>query len=86
MSVYGRLSWDKPAQTVTRGFYSMCMGRYVHPSQRRTLTAREAARLQFFPDFFDFSGANTRTAIATLIGNAVPPKLIYPFVRELILQ
>lgn len=85
-SVYGRMSWDKPAQTVTRGFYSMCMGRYVHPSQRRTLTAREAARLQFFPDFFDFSEAKKRTAIATLIGNAVPPKLIYPFVRELILQ
>lgn len=86
MSVYGRLSWDKPAQTVTRGFYSMCMGRYVHPSQRRTLTAREAARLQFFPDFFDFSEAKNRTAIATLIGNAVPPKLIYPFVRELFLR
>lgn len=76
-SVYGRLSWDKPSQTITSGFYSMCMGRYVHPSQRRTLTAREAARLQFFPDFFSFEKAGSRTAIATLIGNAVPMKLSY---------
>lgn len=76
-SIYGRLRWDQPAQTITRGFYCMCMGRYVHPSYRRTLTAREAARLQFFPDFFDFSPVRTRSALAEIIGNAVPMKLAY---------
>jgi DNA (cytosine-5)-methyltransferase 1 len=76
-SVYGRLSWDSPAQTITSGFYSMCMGRYVHPSQRRTLTAHEAARLQFFPDFFNFESVRSRTWLATIIGNAVPPKFSY---------
>jgi DNA (cytosine-5)-methyltransferase 1 len=76
-SVYGRIKWDQPSQTVTSGFYSMCMGRYVHPSQRRTLTAHEAARLQFMPDFFDFTPAGNRTALAKMIGNAVPPKLAY---------
>jgi DNA (cytosine-5)-methyltransferase 1 len=76
-SVYGRLRWDQPAQTVTRGFYSTCMGRYVHPSRRRTLTAREAARLQFFPDAFTFTGLRTRSRLATAIGNAVPSKLGY---------
>ena len=43
-SVYGRLHWDRPSPTITGGFYSMGMGRYVHPSRRRTLTPREAAR------------------------------------------
>lgn len=74
-SIYGRLSWDEPAQTVTRGFYCMCMGRYVHPSERRTLTAHEAARIQFFPDWFRFDSAGSRTRLATMIGNAVPSKL-----------
>lgn len=83
-SVYGRLSWDKPAQTITTGFYCMCMGRYVHPSQRRTITAHEAARLQFFPDWFDFSSVQRRGDLATMIGNAVPPKLSYVVAVELL--
>lgn len=82
-SVYGRLRWSEPSQTITSGFYSMCMGRYVHPSQRRTLTAHEAARLQFFPDYFSFEAAGSRTAIAKIIGNAVPPKLSYVFTHSI---
>ena len=76
-SIYGRLNWKDSAQTITSGFYSMCMGRYVHPSQRRTLTAREAARIQFFPDYFSFDAAEKRTSLAQIIGNAVPPKLSF---------
>jgi DNA (cytosine-5)-methyltransferase 1 len=76
-SIYGRMHWDEPAQTVTTGFYSMCMGRYVHPSRRRTITAHEAARLQFLPDYLDFAGVTQRGDLARLIGNAVPLKLGY---------
>lgn len=83
-SIYGRLRWDRPSQTITRGFYNMSMGRYVHPSLRRTLTAHEAARLQFFPDYFDFSCIKARTDLATLIGNAVPSKLPYLIGLELL--
>lgn len=83
-TVYGRLRWDRPAQTITSGFYCMCMGRYVHPEQRRTLTAHEAARLQFFPDYFDFSPAQSRTKLAEIIGNAVPPKGAYAVARSII--
>lgn len=83
-SVYGRLRWDDSAQTITSGFYSMCMGRYVHPSLPRTLTAHEAARLQFFPDFFDFAPAGNRTSLATIIGNAVPMKLSYVAAGEIL--
>ena len=78
-SVYGRLHWDKPAQTITTGFTSMGQGRFVHPGRRRTLTPHEAARLQGFPDFFDFTGASGRTALARLIGNAVPPVISTSF-------
>lgn len=83
-SVYGRLRWDSPAQTITTGFTSMGQGRYLHPKGDRTLTPREAARLQFFPDFFDFTSAGGRTAWARLIGNAVPPKLTLAFGQQVI--
>jgi len=43
----------------------------------RTITPHEAARLQFFPDFFDFSQAKKRSVLASMIGNAAPMKLSY---------
>lgn len=72
-SIYGRMRWSAPAQTVTTGFGSMGQGCYVHPSGKRTITPREAARLQTFPDFFDFEVVQKRTKWAMAIGNAVPP-------------
>ncbi len=81
-AIYGRLAWDRPSQTITTGFYSMCMGRYVHPSRRRTLTAHEAARLQYIPDWFSFDTVNHRTALARMIGNAVPSRLSYAVALE----
>lgn len=78
VSMYGRLRWEEPAQTITSGFGSMGQGRYVHPSRKRTLTPHEAARIQFFPDWFDFTAGGLvtkRGTWATMIGNAVPPKL-----------
>ena len=74
--VYGRMHWDRPAPTITTGFGSTGQGRFVHPLERRTLTPHEAARLQFFPDFFDF-GTCGRRDYQELIGNAVPSKLAY---------
>jgi DNA (cytosine-5)-methyltransferase 1 len=74
-SMYGRLKWNEPAQTITSGFSSIGQGRYMHPDQPRALTAHEAARIQSFPDYFDFSAASRRSDLATMIGNAVPPLL-----------
>jgi DNA (cytosine-5)-methyltransferase 1 len=74
-SMYGRMRWDLPSQTLTTGFRSPGQGRFLHPSDPRVLTCREAARIQFFPDWFEFSPAGSRTAIARSIGNAVPPKI-----------
>ena len=75
VSMYGRMHYDKPAQTITSGFGSMGQGRFVHPSRRRTITPHEAARLQGFPDFFDFSPVIRRTHLQEVIGNAVPPRI-----------
>ena len=62
-----RLSPDKPSNTVTAFIFN----KFVHPIEHRYLTPREAARLQGFPDHFDFSGPVT--SVQTQIGNAVPP-------------
>ncbi|MFF3063521.1 DNA cytosine methyltransferase [Oerskovia sp. NPDC057915] len=75
VSMYGRLTWSQPAQTITSGFGSMGQGRYGHPSQPRTLTPHEAARIQGFPDYFHFDTTVTRTQLSVIIGNAVPPAL-----------
>lgn len=75
-AVYGRMHWDKPSPTITGGFSCCGRGRFVHPLQERTLTPHEAARVQYFPDFFDFGGM-TRTDMVRAIGNAVPARAGY---------
>ena len=84
LSVYGRLWWNKPAQTITTGFGCMGQGRYVHPRHRRTITPHEAARLQTFPDWFQFGSDTRRGVLAKSIGNAVPPLLMVALVAGII--
>ncbi len=78
-SVYGRMRPDQPAPTLTTGFMSPGRGRFIHPSARRMLTPREAARLQGFPNWFDFvkGGQTKRSDLAKWIGDAVPSILGY---------
>ena len=71
--LFGRLWWDRPAVTMRTEFFKPEKGRYLHPSQHRPITHREAARIQTFPDDFRFVG--TKVEIAKQIGNAVPPLL-----------
>lgn len=72
---YGRLNWDEQAPTITTRFDTPAGGRFIHPVYNRTLTPREAARIQSFPDDFVFYG--NRTTVCRQIGNAVPPKISY---------
>lgn len=72
---YGRLDWNQPTMTITTRFDTPAGGRFIHPDDNRTLTPREAARIQSFPDSFEFIGS--KTVICKQIGNAVPPKLSY---------
>ena len=71
--VYGVLALDKPSVTITAGCMSYTKGRFGHPTQDRALSAREAARLQSFPDNYNFLG--NKVQIARQIGNAVPVEL-----------
>lgn len=72
---YGRLDWDLPTMTITTRFDTPTGGRFIHPVENRTLTPREAARVQSFPDSFEFIG--NKTSVCKQIGNAVPPKLSF---------
>lgn len=83
-AMYGRLSFDKPAQTITSGFGSPGQGRHVHPEERRTLSCREAARIQAFPDWFSFSKAKGVGSVRQLIANGVPPVFTYSIVDYLL--
>lgn len=71
---YRRLRWDGPAGTVTAHLAKDCYT-HIHPGQPRTISIREAARLQSFPDDFRFFG-NIGDRFR-LIGNAVPPLMAY---------
>ena len=77
---YNRLSWDELSRTITAhiardGYW------YIHPDQHRTLSIREAARIQTFPDWFRFAGEPSHRF--RLIGNAVPPLLAEAIGRQL---
>ena len=72
---YGRLLPDAPSTTITTRFDTPSGGRFTHPVEDRTITPREAARIQSFPDKFTFYGS--RTSICKQIGNAVPPKMAF---------
>jgi DNA (cytosine-5)-methyltransferase 1 len=73
--LFGRLHWNQPSVTIRTEFFKPEKGRYLHPEANRPITHREAARIQGFPDDFDFKGS--KIAIAKQIGNAVPVKLAY---------
>lgn len=63
--LFGRLWWDRPAFTIRTEFFKPEKGRYLHPSQHRPITHREAARFQTFPDEFVFKGTKTETPLQT---------------------
>lgn len=71
-NVYGRMSWDEVAPTITARFDSFTRGKFGHPDQLRSISLLEGALLQTFPKDFRFTG--TKVEIARQIGNAVPPK------------
>ena len=70
---YSRLPADEPANTVTVKFQSPASSKCIHPRRDRTITPREAARIQSFDDDYILSGPMTK--VASQLGNAVPPLL-----------
>ncbi len=80
-TLYGRLKKNKPSYTITTYFNRPGNGAYIHPTQDRVLSAREAARLQSFPDNYIFKGS--KTSLPKQIGNAVPPLLAYAIATQI---
>jgi DNA (cytosine-5)-methyltransferase 1 len=77
-SVYGRMKWDEPSPTMTTNCYNYGSGRFGHPEQDRTISLREAALLQTFPEnyqFLDPEADMSIRAVSMMIGNAVPVRL-----------
>lgn len=73
LDVMGRMYWHKPSVTIRTEFFKPEKGRYLHPDENRAITHYEAARLQGFPD--DFQWCGSKIQIARQIGNAVPVPL-----------
>lgn len=76
LDVYGRMEWDAQAPTITSGCTNPSKGRFLHPTQNRAISLREAALLQTFPPDYRFPLAKGRGSIARMIGNALPPEFI----------
>lgn len=70
-SVYGRMAWDQLPVTITGGCTTFSKGRFGHPSELRTISVREAARIQTFPDDYVFDTPYMEYA-CQMIGNALP--------------
>jgi DNA (cytosine-5)-methyltransferase 1 len=73
-TVYGRMKWDEPSPTMTTHCITLGTGRFGHPTQNRAISLREAARLQTFPDYYQFEEPQKirMRHVAKQIGNAVP--------------
>jgi DNA (cytosine-5)-methyltransferase 1 len=82
--IYGRMSWDKVAPTITTGCFNPSKGRFLHPTKHRAITLREAALLQSFPRSYFFSLERGRIRAAEMIGNALPPEFIRRHAKKVI--
>lgn len=71
--VMGRLRWEEPSVTIRTEFTKPEKGRYLHPVHHRSLSPHEGARIQGFPNHYQFVGSITQ--IVKQIGNAVPVPL-----------
>lgn len=76
---YGRIDPTKPARTITTRFDTPSVGYVTHPTEHRTLTVREGARIQTFPDNFEFVGPKLQQY--KQVGNAVPVKLSFEIAK-----
>ncbi len=80
---YRKLKNSEPSWTLTAHMQRDCLA-YIHPTQGRSISTREAARIQSFPDRFKFIGPLTK--VFRQIGNAVPPLMAEAVAKELVAE
>ncbi|MCY4354789.1 MAG: DNA cytosine methyltransferase [Truepera sp.] len=73
--VFGRMAWDDPAPTITSGSVNPSKGRFLHPTEDRSITLREAALLQTFPATYKLAMNRGKHPNARFVGEAIPPAL-----------
>lgn len=81
-NTYAKLWWNKPSTTITRNFACPSSSRCIHPRDSRAMSIREGARLQSFPDDYQFYGSDGMKRLE--IGNAVPPLLSMAIARQML--
>jgi len=81
-NTYAKLWWEKPSTTITRNFACPSSSRCIHPRDSRAMSIREGARLQSFPDDYQFYGADGMKRLE--IGNAVPPLLSVAIAKQML--
>lgn len=80
-NVYGRMEWDKVSPTITGGCTTLSRGRYGHPDEDRTISVREAALLQTFPEDYKFESP-FMDAVCNIVGNALPCLFAYRLAEQ----
>lgn len=81
-TLYGRIDYSKPSYTITTYFNRPGNGTYVHPTQERVISVREAARFQTFKDDYYFFG--NKTQLLKQVGNAVPTLFAYQLAKSIV--
>jgi len=81
-NTYCRLWWKRPSTTITRNLSTPSSSRCIHPKAPRPLTTREGARIQCFPDNYQFYGSRTDKNLQ--IGNAVPTFLSVALAKSIL--
>lgn len=87
-NTYCRLWWNRPSTTITRNLSTPSSSRCIHPKAPRPLTTREGARIQCFPDSYQFYGSRSDrnlqigNAVPTVLSNALAKAILYNFKQE----
>jgi DNA (cytosine-5)-methyltransferase 1 len=91
-NTYCRLWWNRPSTTITRNLSTPSSSRCIHPKAPRPLTTREGARLQCFPDDYQFYGSRSDrnlqigNAVPTFLSTALAQSILDNFMREGIIK